>query len=189
MKKYMNKTIALLVILALALLALSGCQKKEEVTNPELQGLSVYKEEKKDGYTEYNGNIDAKFSYPSNWASVGTDEQPTFNDTNSGVSVNLSSADFPENTTFEVFIEGSKLGILEKMTLDGDIKQEMINLNNRKACRLDYIAKQSDTLNIHISQIVFIDDQKVYILTLAVDQNDYESKADLLNTIIKTFKK
>ena len=106
-----------------------------------------------------------------------------------GKSVNVSYADYPEAMSFEGFIEASKLGIKNQMTIIGDINHEMINLNGRKACRLDYVAQQSETVNVNIIQAVFVDGGKVYILTVAANSDYYEEAKPELDTIIKSFTK
>lgn len=191
MKKNINTVVAISVILIIALIGLSGCQNKNNTENGnELEGLAVYTAENKEGYTEYSGSIDAKFSYPSTWVSIGKDEQPVFTSAKGdGSSVNLSSAEFPEAISFEGFIEASKLGITNEMTIVGDIKQEMVNLNGRKACRLDYIAQQSENVNVNITQEVFVDNGKVYILTVAANADNYDEAKTDLETIIKSFTK
>ena len=191
MKKNINTVVAISVILIIALIGLSGCQNKNNTENGnELEGLAVYTAEDKEGYTEYSGSIDAKFSYPSTWVSIGKDEQPVFTSAKGdGSSVNLSSAEFPEAISFEGFIEASKLGITNEMTIVGDIKQEMVNLNGRKACRLDYIAQQSENVNVNITQEVFVDNGKVYILTVAANADNYDEAKTDLETIIKSFTK
>ena len=191
MKKNINTVVAIFVILIIALIGLSGCQNKNNTENGnELEGLAVYTAENKEGYTEYSGSIDAKFSYPSTWVSIGKDEQPVFTSAKGdGSSVNLSSAEFPEAISFEGFIEASKLGITNEMTIVGDIKQEMVNLNGRKACRLDYVAQQSENVNVNITQEVFVDNGKVYILTVAANADNYDEAKTDLETIIKSFTK
>ncbi len=191
MKKNINTVVAISVILIIALIGLSGCQNKNNTENGnELEGLAVYTAENKEGYTEYSGSIDAKFSYPSTWVSIGKDEQPVFTSAKGdGSSVNLSSAEFPEAISFEGFIEASKLGITNEMTIVGDIKQEMVNLNGRKACRLDYVAQQSENVNVNITQEVFVDNGKVYILTVAANADNYDEAKTDLETIIKSFTK
>lgn len=196
MEKIENKLIVLALMLVVALLGLSGCQNNNNTTNntgensDELKGLTVYTAENKEGYTEYSGSIDAKFSYPTNWISVGKDEQPVFMSSDGkGKSVNVSYADYPEAMSFEGFIEASKLGIKNQMTIIGDINHEMINLNGRKACRLDYVAQQSETVNVNIIQAVFVDGGKVYILTVAANSDYYEEAKPELDTIIKSFTK
>ena len=141
-------------------------------------------------YTEYSGVIDAKFSYPSTWVSVGKDEQPMFMSVDGTTSsVNLSAAEFPEAMSFEGFITISKVGIQEKMKIDGDINQEKLELNGREAYRLDYVAEQSENLKLHVSQVVFIESGKVYILTLAADTAKYEKSKDIFEKIISSFTK
>ena len=197
MKKFGNKLIVLALMLVVALLGLSGCQNNNNnntnntgENSDELKGLTVYTAENKEGYTEYSGSIDAKFSYPTNWISVGKDEQPVFMSSDGkGKSVNVSYADYPEAMSFEGFIEASKLGIKNQMTIIGDINHEMINLNGRKACRLDYVAQQSETVNVNIIQAVFVDEGKVYILTVAANSDYYEEAKPELDTIIKSFTK
>ena len=197
MEKIENKLIVLALMLVVALLGLSGCQNNNNnntnntgENSDELKGLTVYTAENKEGYTEYSGSIDAKFSYPTNWISVGKDEQPVFMSSDGkGKSVNVSYADYPEAMSFEGFIEASKLGIKNQMTIIGDINHEMINLNGRKACRLDYVAQQSETVNVNIIQAVFVDGGKVYILTVAANSDYYEEAKPELDTIIKSFTK
>lgn len=192
MEKIENKLIVLALMLVVALLGLSGCQMSNTTneSKDEVKELAVYTAENKEGYTEYSGVIDAKFSYPSSWESVGEETKPVFRSVDGkGNSVNLSYADYPEAMSFEGFIEASKLGIKNQMTIIGDINHEMINLNGRKACRLDYVAQQSETVNVNIIQAVFVDGGKVYILTVAANSDYYEETKPELDTIIKSFTK
>ena len=212
MKKYVNKKAIIIFMLLFTLFILTGCQNNNSNNNIEIVNVSnienddninentitntkeevISKSDNDTGvtYTEYSGTIDAKFSYPSTWVSVGKDEQPMFMSIDGTTSsVNLSVADFPETMSFEGFITISKVGILEKMKIDGDINQEKFELNGKEAYRLDYIAEQSENLKLNISQVVFIDDGKVYILTLASDASKYENAKEILEKIISSFTK
>lgn len=198
MKNNLIRNIVVVLMLLSSLFVLTACQKNNENNvDSELAGLKEYKQSRLENYTEYNGSVGAKFSYPSSWLSTGTDDKPIYMNTDgSGTSVNLSSADYMKTMTFENFIEASKAGIVEKMTVKGDVKDEMINLNGRKACRLDYVTENeqksedgstSEKVDISIIQIVFVEDDKVYILTIAT--MDPEGQTETIENIIKSFKK
>ncbi len=184
MKKLMKLTV-LMIIMVMGVVTLTGCGNASD----DLSKLAVYTaDENMDGYTKCDKIEGIEFYYPSNYTSVGTSKQPTFMDPEIlGASVNLISDNFPSSYTFEQYIEASIAGVKQKMTVNGDIKTEYINLNGTKAAKLDYVATASGQ-TMKITQIALLKDSKVYILTTGSLESDAESFAPKMEKIIKSFK-
>ena len=115
MKKYL-KIVLVAVILVFALLVLSGCQNSDNNVNNENSGsnaslrdeimgannavdyntvnvedLEAYTKIEDSNYTTYTASNGASFMYPSNWDSVGTEEEPAFMAPDAkGASVNIA---------------------------------------------------------------------------------------------------
>lgn len=212
MKNKIIKYVVVVAILVCSILVLAGCENKKEETNAtkkytseNLSGLTVYTDEKRKDFTRYSGAVDIKFSYPSTWKNVSENEkQPIFVSTDeTGAMLNLTT--YLTDVTLEQLMEQSKKELEEKMKINGDIKQEFINLNGRKAGRVDYVltnteqrfvevneneAKAEDVeIDYHFTQIVFIDDKTTYILSVAVPVENYETVKDNVESILKSFSK
>ena len=200
MKKDILKKSLIVLIMLISVVVLSGCgnnngenntnNENNSTTTDDLSSLPVYNMETVENYTEYKDEASgAIVNYPSGWETLDQDGQKLFRDsTLTGASLNINSADIPEAMSFDAFIGASIEGIKQQMTIDGDVKQEWINLNGRKAAKIDYAAKQTDSTNVTIEQIVFIENNKAYILTIAVLSDNYDIvKADIEN-IVKSFR-
>ena len=155
----------------------------------DLTGLPVYKSGRIPNYIEYVAESGARFYYPYGWISAGTEESPIFvkND-DSVASVNFMTTEYPTGVEFNYYLEKTKESLTANVTLDGDASQQFINLNGKKACRVDYVAVQDDT-KLKVTQIIFVEDDTVYILTTTADLEKYENVKQELENIIKTFKK
>ena len=200
MKKDILKKSLIVLIMLISVVVLSGCgnnngenntnNENNSTTTDDLSSLPVYNMETVENYTEYKDEASgAIVNYPSGWETLDQDGQKLFRDsTLTGASLNINSADIPEAMSFDAFIGASIEGIKQQMTIDGDVKQEWINLNGRKAAKIDYAAKQTDSTNVTIEQIVFIENNKAYILTIAVLSDNYDLvKTDIVN-IVKSFR-
>ena len=186
MKKDILKKSLIVLIMLISVVVLSGCgnnngenntnNENNSTTTDDLSSLPVYNMETVENYTEYKDEASgAIVNYPSGWETLDQDGQKLFRDsTLTGASLNINSADIPEAMLFDAFIGASIEGIKQQMTIDGDVKQEWINLNGRKAAKIDYAAKQTDSTNVTIEQIVFIENNKAYISTIAVLSDNYD---------------
>ena len=200
MKKDILKKSLIVLIMLISVVVLSGCgnnngenntnNENNSTTTDDLSSLPVYNMETVENYTEYKDEASgAIVNYPSGWETLDQDGQKLFRDsTLTGASLNINSADIPEAMSFDAFIGASIEGIRQQMTIDGDVKQEWINLNGRKAAKIDYAAKQTDSTNVTIEQIVFIENNKAYILTIAVLSDNYDLVKTDIENIVKSFR-
>ena len=202
MKKDILKKSLIVLMMLVSVLVLSGCGNNNEENNnntnnesnsttaDDLSSLPVYNMETLENYTEYKDEASgAIVNYPSGWETLDQDGQKLFRDsTLTGASLNINSADIPEAMSFDAFIGASIEGIKQQMTIDGDVAQEWINLNGRKAAKIDYVAKQTDSTNVTIEQIVFIENNKAYILTIAVLSDNYDLVKTDIENIVKSFR-
>lgn len=194
MKKNLKKSIVLMIIMIMAVVTLTGCsaipQASEGTAKDELEGLTVVTaDEDMEGYTKCEAMEGVEFYYPSNYVSVGKEEQPMYMDPDiAGASVNIISEAFPTQFTFEGYIDASIIGIKQQMTIkDNEVKTEYINLNGRKAAKLSYTATSQDQTMI-ITQMAIIKDSKVYILTVGALEQDAESIQPKMEKMMKSFK-
>lgn len=200
-KKEWLKRSLLAVMAIVVLFALTGCGNKktnenktdgttEENSTSDLANLPEYKMDSTEDTQEFqDASSGAKFNYPTKWEVIEQDGQKLVRDSSlTGASVNVNSADLPDSMTFDTFIAVSIQGLKQQMTIEGDVSQEWINLNGKRAAKLDYAAKQTDATNVNIEQIVFKNDKKVYILTTAVLADNAEVAQPELQKIVKSFR-
>ena len=200
-KKEWLKRSLLAVMAIVVLFALTGCGNKktnenktdgsmEENSTSDLANLPEYKMDSTEDTQEFqDASSGAKFNYPTKWEVIEQDGQKLVRDSSlTGASVNINSADLPDSMTFDTFIAVSIQGLKQQMTIEGDVSQEWINLNGKRAAKLDYAAKQTDATNVNIEQIVFKNDKKVYILTTAVLTDNAEVAQPELQKIVKSFR-
>ena len=194
MKRLNLKTALLTLILAVVLLSLTGCTnplntKVNDDNSADLSGLPTLVEEENANFKKHEEASGVSFSYPSSWKSVGTTSQPIYlNDAGNGTSINLVTGDMPSYLSFDGYIEASIVNIKAKMTINGDVDKEKVNLNGRLAYKLSYTTT-SNNITMRITQLAIQEDGKVYILTLGCQESLYESEKDTLDQIMKTFKK
>lgn len=186
MNKKLLKTIALIMIMLLAVVALAGCGKEEK---DELAGLPVYTaDEDMTGYKVCNEVEGVEFYYPENYVSRGTSKQPIYADPEIlGASVNLASSTFPSAYTFEGYIDASIESVKKQMKINGDIEKEYINLNGNKACKITYVATSAGQ-TMKLSQVVIVKDTKAYALTIGSFEDDFENLTPKMEKMIKSFK-
>ena len=200
-KKEWLKRSLLAVMAIVVLFALTGCGNKktnenktdgstEENSTSDLANLPEYKMDSTEDTQEFqDASSGAKFNYPTKWEVIEQDGQKLVRDSSlTGSSVNVNSADLPDSMTFDTFIAVSIQGLKQQMTIEGDVSQEWINLNGKRAAKLDYAAKQTDATNVNIEQIVFKNDKKVYILTTAVLADNAEVAQPEIQKIVKSFR-
>lgn len=200
MRKHLKKSI-LLIIIILALFTLTGCslnfnfgeQGEESKTTSEqtseLEGLPVYTADTDmTGYTKCEEMQGVEFYYPSNYISVGKEEQPMFMDTEiAGASVNIVSSEIPSAFSFEGFVDASIIGIKNEMEINGDVNKEYINLNGRKAAKLEYTT-DVDGSTMKVVQVIILKDTQAYILTMGGFESDATELQPKLDKMIKSFK-
>lgn len=193
----MNKKSTQILIIVIAAVIAVGIigysvwqqQNKEKEANS-TDGLAVYTENVQDteGYKTFTEFTGVTFKYPSNYVSVGKSTNPIYMDPEvSGASVNILQSTIPSAYTFEGYVQASIPGIKSQMTISGEVNTEYINLNGRKAAKLDYVAVGS-TGNVKITQLLIEKDGKAYILTLGSLEKDAEAVKTKFNNIIKSFK-
>lgn len=189
--KKQTKLGLLTLIMLIAVLLLTGCTSNL-VNNDEkensLEGLAVYTEEETTDYKVFDKFEGVTFKYPSNYLSVGKDNNPIYMDPEvQGASVNILESTIPSVFSFEGYVDASIPGIKQQMDIAGEIKTEYINLNGRKAAKLDYVAK-STTGNIKVTQVLIEKEEKAFILTLGSLEKDAEKVQSTFDKIIKSFK-
>lgn len=188
--KRQTKLGLLVAIMLISVLLLTGCTSdllKQEEKNP-LEGLTVYTEEETPDYKAFDKFEGVTFKYPSNYMSVGKDDNPIYMDPEvQGASVNILESSIPDVFSFEGYVEASIPGIKKQMDIDGEINTDYINLNGRKAAKLDYVAKASAG-NIQITQVLIQKEGKAFILTLGCLEKDGETMKPEFDKIIKSFK-
>ena len=219
MKKYL-KIVLVAVILVFALLVLSGCQNSDNNVNNENSGsntslrdeimganntvdyntvnvedLEAYTKIEDSNYTTYTASNGASFMYPSNWDSVGTEEEPAFMAPDAkGASVNIAEDIIKEedNISFPEYIEFQKAYLNQQMTMVQDIDEKIVNLNGRKAYILNYVTESEQEgvkLQLNVTQVAFEDNGSVNILTLAVLNDYYDDLKDTFDKMVKSFTK
>lgn len=219
MKKYL-KIVLVAAILVFALLVLSGCQNSENNVNNENSGsntslrdeimganntvdyntvnvedLEAYTKIEDSNYTTYTASNGASFMYPSNWDSVGTEEEPAFMAPDAkGASVNIAEDIIKEedNISFPEYIEFQKAYLNQQMTMVQDIDEKIVNLNGRKAYILNYVTESEQEgvkLQLNVTQVAFEDNGSVNILTLAVLNDYYDDLKDTFDKMVKSFTK
>ena len=219
MKKYL-KIVIVAVILVFALLVLSGCQNSDNNVNNENSGsntslrdeimgannavdyntvnvedLEAYTKIEDSNYTTYTASNGASFMYPSNWDSVGTEEEPAFMAPDAkGASVNIAEDIIKEedNISFPEYIEFQKAYLNQQMTMVQDIDEKIVNLNGRKAFILNYVTESEQEgvkLQLNVTQVAFEDNGSVNILTLAVLNDYYDDLKDTFDKMVKSFTK
>ena len=186
----MKKTIKMLMLIAIMVIVavtLTGCGNTNEKDN--LEGLAVYTvDEDLTGYTKCDQIEGIEFYYPSNYTVQKQAGQTAYMDPEIlGANVNIVSADFPSGYSFENYVDASIAGIKAQMQISGDINKEYINLNGRKAVKLDYVATQSG-YSMKCTQVLVVKDKKAYALTIVSLEKDAEALQPKLDKMIKSFK-
>lgn len=184
MKKTM-KMLMLIAIMVIVALTLTGCGN----TNDNLEGLAVYNmDEDMTGYTKCTDVEGIEFYYPSNYTVKEQSGQKAYMDPEIlGANVNVASDNFPSAYTFENYVDASIVGIKAQMKISGDINKEYINLNGRKAVKLEYVATQSG-YTMKCTQVLVVKDKKAYALTIVSLEKDAAALQPKLDKMVKSFK-
>lgn len=186
MKKTM-KMLMLVAVMVIVALTLTGCGNTNE--NDNLEGLAVYTVDADlTGYTKCDKVEGIEFYYPSNYTEKQSSGNTIYADPEIlGASVNVISTDFPSGYTFESYIDASITGLKGQMKISGDINKEFINLNGRKAVKLEYVISQSG-YSMKCTQVLVVKDKKAYALTIGCLEKDVESFQPKLDKMLKSFK-
>lgn len=186
MKKTM-KMFMLIAVMLIVTLTLTGCGNTNE--NDNLEGLAVYTmDEDMTGYTKCTDVEGIEFYYPSNYTVKKQSGQTAYMDPEIlGANVNVASDNFPSSYSFENYVDASIVGIKAQMQISGDINKEYINLNGRKAVKLEYVATQSG-YTMKCTQVLVVKDKKAYALTVVSLEKDAEALQPKLDKMIKSFK-
>lgn len=181
--KKLNKIVALIGIMVIMAIALTGCEMKFGSNNKK----SIDKKELT-GYTEYTHSSGVKFSYPENWTDAGTSSQPVFADPENGTNVNLLSETVPTGYNLTSYMSASIANIKSQMgdKIKGEISEEDVKLNGKDATIISYIMTQND-IDVNIKQACFIEDKTAYILTTATTED--ENDTEIIDNIISSFMK
>lgn len=179
--KKLNKIVALIGIMVIMAIALTGCELKSNKKSIDKKELT--------GYTEYTHSSGVKFSYPEDWSSLGTSSKPVFADANNGTNVNLLSETVPTGGyNLTSYMSASVANIKSQMgsKIKGEISQEDVKLNGKDASIISYIMTQNN-VDVNIKQACFIDDKTAYILTTATTED--ENDTEIIDNIISSFMK
>lgn len=178
--KKLNKIVALIGIMVIMAIALTGCELKSNKKSIDKKELT--------GYTEYTHSSGVKFSYPEDWSSLGTSSKPVFADANNGTNVNLLSETVPTGYNLTSYMSASVANIKSQMgsKIKGEISQEDVKLNGKDASIISYIMTQNN-VDVNIKQACFIDDKTAYILTTATTED--ENDTEIIDNIISSFMK
>ena len=186
----MKKTMKMLMIITMMVIlavSLTGCGNTNEKDN--LEELAVYTvDEDMTGYTKCTDVEGIEFYYPSNYTVQKSGGNTAYMDPEIvGANLNVVSADFPSAYTFESYVDASIAGIKAQMSISGDINKEYINLNGRKAVKLDYTATQSG-YTMKCTQVLVVKEKKAYALTIVSLEKDAEALKPKLDKMVKSFK-
>ena len=176
----------LLIVIVFVLAGLGGFIVTKIQEN-DLSKLEVYNYEENPNYTKCTDMEGVEFSYPSDYTSIGDSEQPMFMDPEIlGATVNLVSED-TQNLSLENYIKYSKDAVKDALSVKGEIEEEYINLNGRKAAKISYTAVQSNS-DVSITQVIIIKSGKGYVLTVGCLPSDKEAMREKTDIMIKSFR-
>lgn len=181
--KKLNKIVALIGMMVIMTIALTGCEMKLGSNNKK----TIDKKELT-GYTEYTHSSGVKFSYPENWTDIGTSSKPAFANVQNGTKINLLSEEVPSVYNLTSYMSASVANLKTQLgnDIEGEVSQEDVKLNGRDASIIAYTMSQSG-VKVNIKQACFIDDKTAYILTTATTEN--ETDTEVVDNIISSFTK
>lgn len=183
--KRLNKIVVMMGMVLVLAVTLSGCSigVKEATRTTKVNKKQV------DGYTEYVDKSGVRFSYPSNWKDLSeSSDQPLFGDLSTGSSVNYLSEDVPSSLKIDSYMSSAISNVKEQMDISGDVEENPVILNGKKATIIKYSVNQAGTTAI-IKQAVFIEDGKAHVLTVAVLEDEEEDQTEVMDNIINSFTK
>lgn len=162
-----------------------------------IEELEKYTKEEDSTYKTCTAENGASFMYPNNWVAVSQVGELAFMapDTK-GSSVNFATDSLAKSSTlvtdFDGYMALQKLYLTQQMTMLSDLKEEIVNLNGRKAYIINYETEtaQSGTdqkIQLNVTQVAFDDNGEINILTLAVLRDYYSELEPTFEKIIKSF--
>lgn len=177
--KKTSKIVALMIVLMLSIITLTGCEEKREITSQQLEG-----------YTEYTHSSGAKFQYPSEWRSNGLSSAVGFVNSSNGTNVNILTENVGGAVGLKKYTKASIESIKKQYNsnLLSEINEEYVKLNGKDACIIDYKVKQSN-INMNVKQAIFIDNGQAYILTTVLRESSADTDTQIADNIINSFKK
>lgn len=188
MKQNAKKVMLGIAFLLIGLLVLTGCGLASEEKTEDLSNLPVVNAEENEGFTTYNDKSGVSFAYPSDWISMSDDMPMFYNPDGTGTSVNMTSEKVMTSISFSGYMEAAKTQVKKQMSVQGDIAQTELNLNGRRAYKLEYTAT-SEGITLKVNQVVIRDGETIYILTAGAPTDAYEAQKATLDKIMATFKK
>lgn len=182
--KKLNKIVALIGIMVIMTIALTGCEMKFGSKD----NKKTIDKKELSGYTEYTHSSGVKFSYPEDWTDLGTSSNPVFANAQNGTNVNLLSETVSSVYNLTSYMSASVANIKTQLAddIEGEISQEDVKLNGRDASIITYTMTQND-VKVNIKQACFIDDKTAYILTTAITES--ETDTEVIDNIISSFMK
>lgn len=185
------KKVLLVAMLLITVIGLTGCSSQDVTEEKEeLSNITAINRMEKEGYTTYLDASKVCFDYPTDWIKLGSEEMPMFVTSEGiGTSVNMTKEEVLSAIDFSGYIEVAKTKIKQEMTVEGEIAQEEINLNGRKAYKISYKAKDEENqITMNVVQTVIHIDNTMYVLTVGAVSDYYEKEKDTLDTIIASFR-
>lgn len=177
--KKTSKIVAIIMVLMLAIITLTGCEEKREITAGQLEG-----------YTEYTHSSGAKFQYPSEWRSNGLSSAVGFVNSSNGTNVNILTESVGSGIGLKKYVKASIESIKKQYSsnLLSEINEEYVKLNGKDGCIIDYKVKQSN-INMNVKQAIILDNGQAYILTTVLRESSADTDTEIVNNIINSFKK
>lgn len=196
-KTNMLKLSAIALILLSSVFLLTGCgtdENKEANSGAknELEGLEVVNYEQTEGYVDCKLQNGLTFSYPEKWKSLGTESQPQYADYDQaselyGTNVSLLSEKIPSSMSMQKYIDKNIEVLKDGADIDGEIKQDSMNLNGKKVYRFQYVMKDKD-FSLKTIQLLVEIDGKAYILTMGCDATKEEKAQPIFDNMVKSFR-
>lgn len=183
--KKLNKIAIMLGMVLFLAVTLTGCS----IGGKEVSRNTTINKKQLDGYTEYVDKSGIRFSYPSDWKDLsGSSDQPLFGDVSTGSSVNYLSEDVPSSLKIDSYMSSAISNVKEQMDISGDVEENPVILNGKKATIIKYSVNQAGT-TATIKQAVFIEDGKAHVLTVAVLEDEELDQTEVVDNIINSFTK
>lgn len=182
--KKLNKIVAVIGMLVIMTITLTGCEMKLGSKNNKV----IIDKKELTGYTEYTHSSGVKFSYPEDWTDIGTASNPGFADVNTGTNVNFLSSDIKTVNNLSIYVSASIASIKSELgdKIEGDVLREEVKLNGRDAEIISYKMIQND-IKVNAKQVYFIEDKTAYILTTVTIES--EDETEVIDNIISSFMK
>lgn len=180
----------LLVAMLFCLTACTGDTANNAENSVSLESLPAYTYTQTEGFTDFTTNNNVAFVYPSDWISVGQEEQPMFvSSDGNGSSITYTYETVPDYISFDGYIEMAKVQVENSVTVNGEIKTEKINLNGKEGCLLSYTSTTEEgEIELNIYQAVFMDNGTAHVITVGHRSSILDEMSSAVNTIISSFR-